>query len=122
MTKNLLLLEFVEQGYAKSSPILLYNLRNNKEFQTMNIRFFVTNMGHRSQGSIKYSGIDMLGESCKYYFDMDKKENFVDFLVKKFYEKNPSPEMGLKKTFTRLLHLNKLHWSEEYTGKKKKTN
>jgi hypothetical protein len=119
MAKNLILLKFREIGYARSDPILLSNLRNNQEFQTMNIRHFVNNMGYHSHGSIKYTSVDILGEKFKYYFDMDRKENFVDFLVKKFYEKNPNPEMGLKKAFTRLLHLNKLHWSEEYTGKKK---
>jgi hypothetical protein len=117
MTKNMSLLKFRKRGYARADSVLLYNLRNNQEFQMMNIRFFVIGMGRKNQ---KYSGMDIFGEKFKYYFDMERREDFVDFLVKKFYKKNPNPEDGIKKAFTRLLHLNKLHWSEEYKGKKKK--
>lgn len=114
---------FLEQGYARSSAILLYNIRAKiPEFEGMHIRFFDSKIGGSSQGSMKYSIRDILGENnYMYYFNIDNTEKFVNFLVKKFYEKNPNPEKGLKKAFTRLLHLHGLHWSEEYIGKKKKT-
>jgi hypothetical protein len=34
----------------------------------------------------------------------------VDFLVEMFYEKNPNPDVEIRKVFTRLLHLHRLHW------------
>lgn len=85
------------------------------------IKIFDSKCGSRSQGGIKYSGTDIFGENCTYYFDIERKEKFANFLVKKFHEKNPNPEIGLNKAFTRILHLHGLHWSEEFTGKKKKT-
>lgn len=118
-----LIKKFIKQGYARSSSILLHNIRiKNPELRDVQIRIFGPNSGGSgSMGSIKYSGMDMLGERYTYYFDVRRKETFVNFLVKKFYENNPNPEKGLKKAFTRLLHLHGLHWSDEYTGKKKKT-
>ena len=114
---------FVEKGYAKSSAVLLYNIRIKiPELEGIQIRFFNANSGgSKSLGSIKYTSIDILGENCKYFFDIERKEKFANFLVEKFYENNPNPEKGLKKAFTKLLHLHGLHWSEEYTRKKKKT-
>lgn len=115
---------FMKQGYARSSTILLYNIRaKNPDLKGINIRFFHPKAGgSKSIGSIKYSCMDILGETYAYYFDIGRKEKFANFLVKKFYENNPIPEKGLKKAFTKLLHLNGLNWSEEYTGKKKKIN
>ena len=114
---------FMEQGYARSSAVLLYNIRAKiPELQEIQIRFFDPKSGGRKNaGGIKYSSVDILGETYTYYFDIERKEKFANFLVNKFYENNPNPEKGLKKAFTRLLHLHGLHWSEEYTGKKKKT-
>lgn len=117
-----LIKKFIKQGYARSSSILLHNIRiKNPELRDVQIRVFGPNSGGSgSLGSIKYTSMDMLGERYTYYFDIERKEKFANFLVKKFYENNPNPEKGLKKAFTRLLHLHRLHWSEEYTGKKKK--
>lgn len=114
---------FIEKGYARSSSILLRNIRiKNPELRDVQIRVFCPNSGSSgSIGSIKYTSIDLLGERYTYYFDTEKREKFANFLVEKFYENNPNPEKGMKKAFTRLLHLHGLHWSEEYTGKKKKT-
>jgi len=111
----------VKQGYARSSSILLHNIRiKNPELKGIQTRVFEPKSGSSSLGSIKYTGRDILGDMYAYYFDIERKEKFANFLVKKFYENNPNPEKGLKKAFTRLLHLHGLHWSEEYTGKKKK--
>jgi|SRR3989304_1909865 len=114
---------FVERGYARSSTTLLYRIRiKDPELNGIQIRFFDPKSGgSKSLGSIKYTSRDMLGETYTYYFDIERREEFANFLVKKFYENNPNPEKGLKKAFTKLLHLNRLNWSEEYTGKKKKS-
>ena len=110
---------FIEKGYARASATLLYRLRNNPI--GIEIRFFDPKAGNsKSLGSIKYSSRDILGDVYSYYFDTERTENFINFLVGKFYEKNQNPDIGLKKAFTRLLHSHRLHWSEEYTGKKKK--
>lgn len=114
---------FIEQGYLRSSSILLYNIRiRHPELEGIQVKFFEPRSGGSSSiGSIKYSGRDILGDVYTYYFDVERREEFANFLVKKFYKNNPNPEKGLKKAFTKLLHVHGLHWSEEYTGKKKKT-
>ena len=111
----------LEQGYARSSAILLYSIRaKDPELKGIQIRFFDPKSGgSKSLGSIKYTSIDMLGESYTYYFDIERTEKFVNFLVEKFYENNKNPEKGLKRAFTRLLHLHGLHWSGEFTRKMK---
>lgn len=107
-------------GYVRSSSRLLYHIRTkNQDLKGIEIRFFDPRIGSSSLGSIKYSCWDILGERHIYYFDIEKKEKFVNFLVNKFYEKNPDPERGLKKAFTRLLHLHRLHWPGEYIGRNK---
>jgi hypothetical protein len=123
MTRTQEIIEkFVEQGYIRSSPILLRNIRvNNQKLNGIHIKIFAPSSGgHRSHGSIKYTSMDILGERYAYYFDVERKEKFVDYLVEKFYKKNPNPERGLKSAFTRLLHLHGLRWSDEYVGRNKR--
>lgn len=110
----------IEQGYARSSTILLHSIRaQDPELKGIQIRFFDPKSGgSKSLGSIKYTSIDLLGENRTYYFDIERTEKFVKFLVEKFYENNKNPDKGLKRAFTRLLHLHGLHWSGEFARKR----
>jgi len=101
--------EFEIAGFAKSSPVLLNYIRNKKD---INVRMFRYGTSARAgrKGTTKYSSIDIFGERTVYIYHIEYKDNFVDFIVDKFLNKNPDPDKGLRAAFTRTLHSNGLHW------------
>lgn len=96
--------EFELMGFAGASSRLLVYIRRHY----MLIRIF---SNARSKGANRsYGSGKVFGDYRKYYYKIDYKDEFVEFLVKKFYENNPDPCPGLKMAFTRMLHQNRLHW------------
>lgn len=102
--------EFEINGFVKSSDEsdLLTQLRRHygrylKKFSA----------GHNisiGTAGAKYGSYDLFGDRICYYYDIRKEENFIDFLVKKFLEKNPDPNSEIRKVFTRILHTYGLCW------------
>ncbi len=111
--------ELNEKGFAKTSGILLYYVRNN---DVPNIKIFRTGsrVSSGSKGAIKYSFSDIFGDRHTYCFDIRRKKEFVDFLVGKFFMVNEDPDSNIRKAFTRILHQHGLHWDECRCGKKNK--
>lgn len=106
------IIEFETIGFARSSGKLLDYIRKNdilvKIFSSTKTRG-----ANRSNGPIK-----VIGDYYRYYYNIEYKKEFVDFLVEKFYKNNPGPGPGIKKAFTHILHGNGLHWKGccgEYT-------
>lgn len=102
--------EFKDNGYAKSSMRLLYYLRHSNVPFKIFKPGIVTGSGRR--GPSIYSSIDIFGDCHVYCFDRERKEGFVDFLVIKFLTRNNSPDTGIRKAFTRILHYHGLHWED----------
>ncbi len=100
--------EFKDSGYARSSVKLLYYLRHYIPSFKIFRPSCVT--GSCRKGPNIYSPFDIFGDNYSYYFDKERKEDFVDFLVIKFLTKNKSPDIGIRKAFTRILHYHGLHW------------
>lgn len=102
--------EFEINGFIKSpgNSYILTRLRihHGEYLRIFNAGF---NISAGRTGS-KYGIYDVFGDRICYYYDIRREKEFVDFLVKKFYEKNPNPDSGIRKVFTRILHSHKLHW------------
>ena len=117
--------EFESTGFAKSSSVLLNYVRNKKDIDVKMFRYGITARAGR-KGGTRYSSIDIFGERIVYIYRVEYKDNFVDFIVDKFLNKNPDPDTNLRKAFTRILHLNGLHWHgcscmKEYNEKSRKS-
>jgi hypothetical protein len=98
------ILEFEERGFARTSEKLLKYIRSRDKL----IKIFIpakTKGTNRSHGPIK-----IIGDYYRYYYKIDHKKDFVEFLVDKFYKNNPDPSPGKKMAFTHILHNNGLHW------------
>lgn len=64
-----------------------------------------------SAGRLTKCGVyKIFGKRIIYYYDIRRKEEFVDFLINKFYGNNPDPGRELKSQFTRILHSHGLCW------------
>lgn len=99
------IIEFEERGFARASEKLLKYIRINKKILIKIFSPAKTKGANRSNGPIK-----IIGDYYRYYYKIDCKKKFVDFLVEKFYKMNPDPNSGKKMAFTRMLHTNGLHW------------
>lgn len=98
------ILEFELIGFARVSRNLLKYIRRNN----VSIKIFSsakTKGAKRLHGSTR-----ILGEYYRYYYKVDHKNEFVNFLVDKFYKNNPLPSVGMRIAFTHILHDNGLHW------------
>lgn len=97
-------IEFEMVGFARPSDKLLDYLREQ------NILFKTFNPA-KTKGSSRANGpIKVIGDCHKYYYKIECREEFIDFLVQKLYKKNPDPELIIRKAFTYILHDNGLHW------------
>jgi hypothetical protein len=68
----------------------------------------------------KYGLYDIFGDKMCYYYDARREDDFTDFVVAKFLEKNPDPDSEIRKAFTRLLHNYGLCWFGcSHEGKKR---
>lgn len=107
--------ELKEKGFIRSSKRLLYYVRTECD---LDIKIFRTGVTTGSGRKGKYSSIDIFGERHNYCYDIDRKKEFIDFLVTKFLAKNGNADMNIRKVFSRLLHTHGLHWEGCYCRNK----
>lgn len=105
--------EFKRYGFTKlisGDKYLLTILR--REYRD-SLRIFKSGYGVSAgrTGSM-YGTYDIFGDKVLYYYDIRRKEEFVDFLVRKFFELNPDPKQCIKRVFTKMLHYHGLCWPE----------
>ena len=100
------ILELENKGYFPNPPEGMLNyIRKSDEFK--NIRKFKTSF---TSGSKKYSCYDIFGTQTKYcLYKINRKEEFIAFIINEFEKINPNPEMGLRKAFARIMHDNYLN-------------
>jgi hypothetical protein len=96
--------KFENNGYAEASLGLLRYIRQN------NILIRIFNCAKNKGTNRIYGARILFGGYRKYYYNIEYKDKFVDFIVKKFYQNNPDPGPGIRTAFTRTLHQNGLHW------------
>ena len=101
--------EFEIKGFIKSSDNYILNKLRTKYGEHLRIFNAGYNISAGRTGA-KYGTYDIFGDKVCYYYDISKEKEFVDFLVMKFYKKNPNPGRDIRKVFTRILHAYKLHW------------
>lgn len=111
--------EFKTKGFIKAigqSDFLAQLRERYAEY----LRIFAAG-NNNSVGKIgAYGSFDIFGNRICYYYDKRKENDFVDFIVEKFFEKNPEPNMEIRKVFTRILHQHGLCWAGcIHTGKPK---
>ena len=108
--------EFENKGFViKSSNMYILHRLRKQYGEYMKI----FDVGHRTKAGgseAKFGTYELFGSKLCYYYDERRKEDFVNFLVEKFYENNPDPERDIRKVFTRILHLHNLHWKGCYHG------
>jgi len=101
--------ELVERGFVRPSRRLNQYIRKHPELRQA---VSVFKGGSVGRGRTKYSGYDLLGrEQLTLYYLKGREEELSKYLEELFYKKNPEPNEGLRKAFTRLLHDHGLHWS-----------
>lgn len=98
------IIEFEMIGFTRPSEKILDYIRT-KNILTKMFNSTKTKGSNRKNGPIK-----IFGDYYRYYYKIECKKEFVDFLVRKLYENNPDPEPKIRKAFTRILHDNGLHW------------
>ncbi len=101
--------EFEDKGFVSSySNYYLLNKLREKYAQ----HFKIFDAGYKtSVGRLqKYGVYQVFGKKLIYFYDKRKENEFVDFLVNKFYTKNPDAGTDLQRSFTRILHNNGLCW------------
>ena len=99
------IMEFGTVGFARSSDKLLEYIRKK------NILVKIFNSTKTKGSNRSYGPIKIIGDYYRYYYKIEYKKEFVDFLVEKFYKNNPDPEPRIKRAFTHILHNNGLHWA-----------
>jgi hypothetical protein len=108
--------EFETVGFIKSQPDLLKKLRMYYEPKI----FGPGNKLSVGKSDAKYGLYDIFGDRICYYYDTRREDDFTNFLVAKFLEKNPNPNSEIRKVFTRLLHNYGLCWFGcRHEGKKR---
>lgn len=73
----------------------------------------IFNAGHNisiGRTGAKYGSYDIFGSKLCYYYDKRREKDFINFLVEKFFEKNPDADSDIRKVFTRVLHSHGLCW------------
>lgn len=75
--------------------------------------FKVFDAGHKiSAGRLTRRGVyEIFGKRMIYYYDRRREDEFVDFLVDKFYTNNPDASQDIQSSFTRVLHIHGLCWA-----------
>lgn len=108
--------EFEIVGFIKSQPDLLRQLRMNYETK-------IFGPGHKlsvGKSDAKHGSYDIFGARICYYYNARREEDFINFLVAKFFEINPNPDSEIRKVFTRILHNYGLCWFGcRHEGKKR---
>lgn len=105
---NKLLKEFEDKGFVPSfsNSRFLSKLRERYSYKVFNAGCKIS-AGRLS----KYGIYEVFGKRMTYYYDIKRKDEFVNFLVEKFYSQNPDASSDLQGSFTRLLHIHGLCWA-----------
>lgn len=102
--------EFEKKGFIEG-PIGSNILNRLRHKYTEYLKMFCSGICISSgRTGSKYGTYDIFGKRVCYYYDIRKEKEFVEHLVKKFYDNNPIPDTEIRKIFTRILHSHKLHW------------
>lgn len=105
-----LIIEFENKGFVASfsNPYLLDKLRKR-----YNQYFKIFDGGCKiSAGRLtKYGIYEIFGEKIKYYYDIRREDEFINFLVNRFYKQNPNAGPDIQSSFTRILHSHGLCWA-----------
>jgi hypothetical protein len=102
--------EFETKGFIKHIDGYLLPILRNSYGRYLRIFNSGYNVSAGRSGA-KYGTYEVFGERICYYYDYRKEKEFTNHLVDIFYRKNPIPDIGAKKSFTRLLHAHGLHWA-----------
>lgn len=110
--------EFEKYGFIRSTrssgTINKLRLSHGEYF-----RIFKSSIIDTMSRNPKYSACDVFGETFVFCYDERREQEFINFLVDKFYEKNPQPSRGVRTAFTRILHQHNLCWQGcHHPGKK----
>jgi hypothetical protein len=106
-----LVCEFETEGFVKTPHNKNAVLNRLRSQHAEHLRIFRAGCNNSvGKACAKYGVYDVFGNKICYYYDIRKKDKFVNLLVEIFYEKNPNPGVEIRKVFTRLLHLHRLHW------------
>ena len=103
--------EFEKKGFVAAPDNASYVLVKFRERFGENFKIFNTGYSVSiGRTGARYGTYDIFGCRMCYYYDIRKEIEFVDFLIKKFFDKNPEPDKEIRKIFTRILHYHRLHW------------
>ena len=105
-----LIKEFEDKGFVESfSNNYFLNIlreRYNQYFKAFDAGYKI------SAGRLaKYGIYEVFGKRMIYYYDKRREDEFVDFLVDKFYTQNQDAGPDIQSSFTRILHIHGLCWS-----------
>lgn len=103
--------EIEAKGFVETPNNSSYVLIKLRERLGENLKIF--NAGFNisvGRTGARYGTYDIFGDRICYYYDIRRDKEFVDFLIKKFFDKNPDPDKEIRKIFTRILHYYRLHW------------
>ena len=110
--------EFETIGFVKSQSDLLNQLRRH---YGRYLKIFCPGKKLSiGRSDAKYGTYEIFGDKMCYYYDIRREDDFINFLVTKFLEKNPDPNSEIRKVFTRLLHNHGLCWFGCLHGGKKR--
>ena len=101
--------EFEKNGFVRSHHNTINKLRSSSLYRKY-FRIFKSAMIDTNRRNPKYSARDIFGDKLVYYYDKRREKEFINFLVERFYEKNPQPDQYMRRTFTRILHHHNLCW------------
>jgi len=116
--------EFKSKGFIQNSGNMNLLIRLRVQYGEY-FRIFKTGThGCGYCNTSKNSSLNIFGHRLHYYYDIRRKDDFVKYLVEKFYKKNPMADRYTRREFTMLLHSHGLCWKECYceVEKNKKEN
>ncbi len=103
--------EFEKYGFIEPKPNEHYLLKLLRTTHRDTLRIFKS--GHGISAGRTGSSIgtyEVFGGKVIYYYDIRRKEEFVEFLVKKFFVLNQYPDEYIRRVFTKMLHYHGLCW------------
>ena len=103
--------EFETKGFIEPPSNSSYILNKLRDQYREYLKIFNSGFGvSAGRTGSRYGTYDIFGDRICYYYDIRKEKEFVNHLVKKFYDNNPVPDKEIRKVFTRILHIHRLHW------------
>ena len=112
------IIEFERQGYVKSEGNSNTIKKLRRKYRTY-FKIFDSSVFRYHGRNPKYSSEQLFGERLIFYYDIRREKEFVDYIVKIFYDKNSQPNREMRASFTRILHYHNLCWFGCYHGGKK---